>query len=154
MLRSLHRYAADAFVLVMLLHLVREWLLGRYHGFRRFSWLTGVPLIWFVYTSGIGGFWIIWDQLGQFSAIATAEWLDWLPLLRRRRWRATSSPPARSATASSRCFVFVHLGMPLLLLFGLWFHIQRITRADGVPAARAGAGHARHAARAGAGLRR
>ena len=30
-------------------------------------------------------------------------------------------------------FVFVHLGVPLLLLFGLWFHIQRISRADVFP---------------------
>ena len=36
-LRSVHRYAADAFVLVMVLHLLREWVLGRYQGFRRFS---------------------------------------------------------------------------------------------------------------------
>jgi ferredoxin/coenzyme F420-reducing hydrogenase delta subunit len=26
-------------------------------------------------------------------------------------------------------FVFVHLGVPLLLVFGLWFHVQRISRA-------------------------
>ena len=30
-------------------------------------------------------------------------------------------------------FVFVHIGVPLLLLFGLWFHIQRVTRAAVMP---------------------
>ena len=60
-------------------HLLREWLFGRYHGFRRFSWLTGVPLLLFAFVSAIGGFWLNWDRLGQFSAIATAEWLDALP---------------------------------------------------------------------------
>jgi ferredoxin/coenzyme F420-reducing hydrogenase delta subunit len=30
-------------------------------------------------------------------------------------------------------FVFVHIGVPLLLLFGLWFHVQRITRAAVLP---------------------
>ena len=80
-LRSLHRYAADAFVLIMGLHLLREWLHGHYRGFRRFSWLTGVPLIVFAFVSAIGGFWLNWDQLGQFSAQATAEWFDALPLL-------------------------------------------------------------------------
>ena len=40
--RSLHRYASDAFVLVTLLHLAREWIHVRYAHFRRFSWLTGV----------------------------------------------------------------------------------------------------------------
>lgn len=46
--RSLHRYASDGFVLVMMLHLVREWAFGRYFGFRFYSWLTGIPLIWLV----------------------------------------------------------------------------------------------------------
>jgi quinol-cytochrome oxidoreductase complex cytochrome b subunit/coenzyme F420-reducing hydrogenase delta subunit len=131
-LRGLHRYAADAFVLVTLAHLVREWMLGRCNGFRRFSWLTGVPLLVFAGVCGIGGFWLNWDRLGQFSATATAEWLDALPML--------ASPLARNflvgASVADRLFslfVFVHLGVPLLLLFGLWFHIQRISRADVFP---------------------
>lgn len=131
-LRSLHRYAADAFFIVMLAHLLREWLFGHERGFRRFSWLTGIPLLIFASVSAIGGFWLNWDQLGQFSAIATAEWLDWLPIF--------GSPFTRNfirgAAVSDRLFslfVFVHLGVPLLLVFGLWFHIQRISRAAVFP---------------------
>ncbi|MEO8122999.1 MAG: hydrogenase iron-sulfur subunit [Burkholderiales bacterium] len=131
-LRSLHRYAADAFVITMLAHLLREWLLGRYKGFRRFSWLTGVPLLPLAFVSAIGGFWLNWDQLGQFSAIATAEWLDWLPLF--------GSPLTRNflgvASVSDRLFslfVFVHLGVPLLIVFAMWFHIQRVAHVEAFP---------------------
>jgi quinol-cytochrome oxidoreductase complex cytochrome b subunit len=98
LLRSLHRYAADAFVLLMLAHLLREWLAGHWSGFRRFSWLTGVPLLLFAFVSAIGGFWLHWDRLGQFSAVATAEWLDRLPL-----FATPLSRNFRSTTASSRC---------------------------------------------------
>ncbi len=128
-LRSLHRYAADAFVLVTVLHLLREWVLGRYRGFRRATWLAGVPLLVLTYVSGIGGFWLNWDQLGQFSAVASAEMLDALPLF--------ASPLTRNvidaAAVNDRLFtllVFIHLGVPLLLLFGLWFHLQRIGRPE------------------------
>jgi coenzyme F420-reducing hydrogenase delta subunit/ferredoxin len=131
-LRSLHRYAADAFVVVMAMHLLREWLHGHYQGFRRFSWLTGVPLIVFAFVSAIGGFWLNWDQLGQFSAVASAEWIDALPLF--------ATPLARNFLTASAVsdrlfslFVFVHLGVALLMVFGLWFHIQRITRAAVFP---------------------
>ena len=72
-LRSLHRYAADAFVIVMLLHLLREWLCGHCDRFRRHAWLTGVPLLVFAFVCAVGGFWLNWDQLGQFSAVATAD---------------------------------------------------------------------------------
>jgi ferredoxin/coenzyme F420-reducing hydrogenase delta subunit len=131
-LRSLHRYAADAFIVFMLAHLLREWLFGRYHGFRRFSWLTGVPLLLFAFASAIVGFWLNWDLLGQFSATATAEWLDALPVF--------ASPLTRNflgvASVGDRLFslfVFIHIGVPLLLVFGLWFHIQRLTRAAVFP---------------------
>lgn len=132
LLRSLHRYAADAFIVITLLHLLREWLLGRYHGFRRFSWLTGVPLVWFAFLSGIGGFWLNWDQLGQFSAIATAELLDNLPIFAS----SLSRNFLTGAAVSDRLFsllVFIHIGVPLLMIFGLWFHVQRINRAAVFP---------------------
>lgn len=131
-LRSLHRYAADAFVVVTLLHGLRELLLGRFTGFRRFSWLTGVPLLWLIYISGIVGFWLKWDQLAQFSAVATAEWLDSLPIFATPLTRNFLDAAAVSDRLFS-LFVFVHIGVPLLLLFSLWFHIQRISRAEILP---------------------
>lgn len=130
-LRGVHRYSADGFIAIAVAHLAREWLLGRFNGFRRFSWLTGVPLLPLAFVCAIGGFWLNWDRLGQYSAVATAEWLDALPFL--------ASPLARNflgGAVSDRLFslfVFVHLGVPLLLVFGLWFHVQRIARAEVFP---------------------
>lgn len=139
LLRSIHRYAADAFVVVMFLHLAREFFYGRYFGFRWFSWLTGVPLIWLVYASGIGGYWIVWDQVAQFSAIASAEWFDWLPFFGDPVTRNFLTP----AAVTDRFFtllVFLHIGIPLTLLLALWVHIQRISRADVFPSRMLGLG--------------
>ncbi|MGZ8260138.1 MAG: cytochrome b N-terminal domain-containing protein, partial [Caldimonas sp.] len=134
-LRSVHRYAADGFVVVLLLHLVREWLLGRYRGVRRYAWWTGIPLLLFAFASGIGGFWLHWDQLGQYSAQATAEWLDALPLAGAR----VAHNFAATAAVGDRLFslfIFVHVGVALLMLFGFWFHVRRIAHADVFPPAR------------------
>ena len=131
-MRSLHRYAADGFVLVTAAHLLRELLFGHYTAFRRFSWWTGVPLLLFAFVCAIGGFWLNWDQLGQFSAQATAEWIDALPLLAAPLTRNFLNVSAVGDRLFS-LFVFVHLGVPLLLVFGLWFHIQRISRAAVFP---------------------
>jgi coenzyme F420-reducing hydrogenase delta subunit/ferredoxin len=136
--RSLHRYAADGIVLTMLLHQLRELFYGRYHSFRWYSWITGVPLIWLVYASGIGGYWLVWDQLGLFSAVASAEWFDWLPIF--------SDPATRNflpGVLNDRFFsllVFLHIGIPLLLLLALWVHIQRLAQADVFPAPALAAG--------------
>ena len=38
-----------------LLHLVKEFAAGHFKGFRWFSWVSGVPLLWLMFASGIGG---------------------------------------------------------------------------------------------------
>lgn len=130
--RSLHRYASDLMVLVMFTHLLREWAMDRYRGTRWFSWVTGVPVIWFVYLSGITGYWLVWDDLAQYVATSSSELLDTLGIF--------AEPIARNFLAtdllSSRFFtlmVFLHIAIPLLLLLLMWIHIQRITEARTSP---------------------
>ncbi len=139
--RSLHRYSADAFVAVMLLHIVRELLAGHYRGFRWFSWISGVPPLVLAYASGIGGFWLAWDDLAQFSAVATAEWLDALQL--------SADPFVRNFLTAQAVddrlfslFMFLHIGLPLALLATMWVHVQRVSHAETLPrrALAAGAG--------------
>ena len=116
----------------MLLHLAREFFYGRYHGFRWFSWITGVPVIWLVYASGIGGYWLVWDKLGQFSAIASAEWFDWLPIFADPATRNFLTPESLNDRFFS-LLVFLHIGIPLLLMLALWAHLLRVSRPDVFP---------------------
>ena len=70
-MRSIHRYASDAMVLTMLLHMLRHFAFDRYRSFRAFSWVSGVVVLWLVYVSGVNGFMLPWDQLSQFVIVAT-----------------------------------------------------------------------------------
>ena len=125
--RSLHRYASDAFLLVTLLHLAREWIRGRYAHFRRFSWTTGVVTLWLLFASGIGGFWLVWDRLAQYSLIATAEWLDVLPGFDGALVRNFIATDAVSDRLFS-LLIFLHIGLPLALLGAMWIHVQRLSQ--------------------------
>jgi quinol-cytochrome oxidoreductase complex cytochrome b subunit/coenzyme F420-reducing hydrogenase delta subunit/Fe-S-cluster-containing hydrogenase component 2 len=127
-MRSLHRYASDGLVLMMLVHLAREFALDRFRGARWFTWVTGVPIIALVYGSGITGYFLIWDELAQYVAIATAEFFDWLPIF--------ADPIARNfltpKSIDDRFFtllIFMHIFVPLFLLFVLWIHLLRVNRA-------------------------
>lgn len=139
LVRGLHRYAADALIVLVALHVLREWLHAHERGARRFHWLTGVPLLGFLTVSAIGGFWLAWDRLGRYSAEASAEWLDALPLFGAPLARNFLTPDA----VSDRLFallIFIHVGMPLMLLFGFWFHVQRLNHARVLPPRRLAAG--------------
>ncbi|MBL8699629.1 MAG: cytochrome b N-terminal domain-containing protein [Alphaproteobacteria bacterium] len=126
-MRSLHRYASDGLVVVMLLHLVREFALDRYRGVRWFSWVTGVPVLVLVFVAGISGYWMVWDQLAQYVALVSTEWLDRLPIFGEPIAKNFFSPD----TLESRFFtlmVFLHIAVPLIALIVLWVHLQRVTK--------------------------
>lgn len=132
LIRSLHRYAADGFVVTMMLHLLREWMLGRFHGHRLYTWLTGVPLLWLAYASGLVGGWLVWDQRGQYSAVATAELLDVLPIFSDPMARNFVSPEMMNDRFFS-LLVFMHIGLPLLLVLAIWAHVHRISNVVHLP---------------------
>ncbi|MBI5256349.1 MAG: cytochrome b N-terminal domain-containing protein [Burkholderiales bacterium] len=127
-LRSIHRYASDAMVLTMLLHMLRHFAFDRFRGFRWFSWVSGVSLIWGVYISGINGYMLPWDKLAQFVIVASFEWLDWLPGFGGtlvRNFIYTTSVNDRFFSLLS----FMHIGIPLVVLLLMWIHVQRVPKA-------------------------
>ena len=131
-MRSLHRYASDAAIVTILLHMFREFSLDRYRGFRWFSWVTGVPTLWFVITLGITGYWLVWDELGLYVAVLSSQLMDALPIV--------SGSMARNfleGQLTDRFFIlmgFLHLlGQPVLLVFVLWIHVKRLSHVETKP---------------------
>ncbi len=127
-LRSVHRYASDAMVLTMLLHMLRHFAFDRFRGFRWFAWVSGVALVWGVYVWGINGYMRPWDRLAQFVIVASFEWLDWLPgfggaLVRNFVYADSVNDRFFSLLA------FMHIGIPLLVLLLMWVHVQRVPKA-------------------------
>lgn len=126
-MRSLHRYASDGLVLVMLIHLVREFAQDRYRGVRWFSWITGIPVLIMVYLAAISGYWLVWDKLAQYVAVVSTEWLDKPGIF--------GEPVARnflySEMLDDRFFtlmIFLHIAVPLIALIIMWVHLQRVTK--------------------------
>jgi len=131
-LRSVHRYASDGVVLTMLLHMARHWAFDHYRGFRWFSWVSGLVLLWLVYIAGINGYMLPWDRLAKFTVVATAEWLDWLPVFNGTLVRNFIF----EENVNDRLFSllsFIHIGVPLALLALLWVHTQRVPQARTSP---------------------
>ncbi|MCK4743823.1 MAG: hydrogenase iron-sulfur subunit [Sulfuriflexus sp.] len=125
-MRSLHRYASDAAVVTIILHMFREFALGRYRGFRWFSWVTGVPALWLVITLGITGYWLVWDELAIYVAMLSSQLIDALPLI-----SGSMSRNFVGEQLSDRFFslmAFLHFsGQPLFLIFALWLHVKRLS---------------------------
>lgn len=131
-LRSVHRYASDAMVLTMMLHMLRYFAFNLFHGFRWFSWVTGVALIWLVYASGVNGYMLPWDALAQYVTVTSFEMLDWLPPFSGTLMRNF----VYADSVSDRFFSllsFLHIGLPLVVLLLMWIHVQRVPKARTMP---------------------
>lgn len=132
LIRSFHRYASDGMVITMLLHLLRHFTFDRHRGFRWFSWVSGVMLLWLTYASGVNGYMLPWDRLAQFVVTATTEWFDALPVIGGAMTRNFIT----NANVSDRLFSllsFLHIGLPLAVLAVLWVHTQRVPGAKTNP---------------------
>ena len=129
LMRSLHRYASDAAIITIFLHLFREFGRDRYRGVRWFSWFTGVPTLWLVVILGITGYWLVWDMLAQYIALATAELVDWLPIIPSSM--VFNFLPGQVSDRFFTLMAFLHLlGLPVALVFLLWTHVSRISQVD------------------------
>ncbi len=125
-MRSVHRYASDALMLVMALHMLREFILGRFRGARWFAWVTGVLVIWLIYAAGINGYMLPWDRLAQYATVGTMEWFDWLPVFSTPLSQSFASNEALNDRFFS-LISFFHTTSPLYVLFFLWIHILRVS---------------------------
>lgn len=114
-MRSIHRYASDGLILFLILHLFREFMLGRYRQWRWLSWVSGNALLIASIAMGIVGYFLVWDERAQLIAIKTAQLLDDIPLF--------IEPPPRTflsiATMSKMLFFVLLLAHIVISLIAM-----------------------------------
>jgi len=131
-IRALHRYASDAAVVAVVVHVVRLIAQRKTWGPRMLAWITGVLLTGLMLFSAVTGFVLVWDRFGQALAVAGAKMLRLLPLF--------PEPPDRAfvgeAPMPSQFFfmnLFLHVAIPLGMVCFLWLHTSRLARAAWFP---------------------
>ena len=126
-IRSMHRYAGDGMMIFVILHLFRVWLTDRYREYRILPWITGVILLTILYLVGFSGYLLIWDQDAVALTYSTVNLLNKLPLIGPSVANFLIAGDLVTDYTLTR-FMFIHLGIPMLMMFFLWLHYLRITR--------------------------
>ena len=131
-IRSLHRYATDAFVIAAALHAVRLTGQAREWGPRTRAWVTGVFLVGVGLGCAWSGFVMAWDSLGLRLAVAGARLFDVLPILSEpvgRTFAGDRPPPSAFFFIN----LFLHIAMPLAMGIGFWLHVSKVARPVLIP---------------------
>lgn len=131
-IRAAHRYAADAALIFTVIHGLRMFVQGRTWGARAVAWLTGVAMTVFLLACGWTGYILVWDVFGLQLALEGARLLDLLPFFPE----AIQGQFATAATLGNGFFfvnLFLHVAIPLGIVFALWLHVSRTARSTIFP---------------------
>ncbi len=126
-IRGLHRYAGDAMVITILLHMIRVWFTDRYRQYRWVQWISGVVLLGLVFFIGQTGYYLVWDQRSLILTRMTVSAFDALPLIGGplKAWFLNGTEITNYTMSN---FLFIHIGLSFSLRFGLWVHYIRMQR--------------------------
>ncbi len=124
-MRTVHRYASDALIVVSILHALKMFFSDRFWGSRWLAWLSGWLLVVLFWIIGLMGYWLIWDQ--------QAQWLTeyFIELFQGPFVYTFWGGQIASATFSLFVIVlFLHIFLPILLIIGIIVHLLRLARAN------------------------
>jgi len=130
--RNVHHWAANGFLLVAFLHLLRVFYTGAHHPPRRANWIVGLVLLLLVVASNFTGYLLPWDQLAYWAVTIATGMLEYVPLLGGTLLRAARGG-AEVGSKTLALFFVMHVAILPILLFVLTaFHFWLVRKSGGV----------------------
>jgi len=124
LMRSVHRYASDAIILLIVLHFVKMLLSDRYWGSRWLAWTSGWIMLAVTWLTGTMGYWLIWDARSQWMTEYMMQFLAGTSGL------TYVAPDLASRTFSNFVIIlFLHVFLPIITFFAIYIHGLRLSRA-------------------------
>ena len=124
LMRSIHRYASDGMIVLIILHLLKMLVSDRFWGQRWLAWTSGWLMLALVWLTGTFGYWLIWDQRGQWMTEYMMQYLAGTSGL------TYVAPDLASRTFSNFVIIlFLHVFLPLIGFLGIYVHSLRLSRA-------------------------
>ncbi|MBM4427297.1 MAG: 4Fe-4S dicluster domain-containing protein [Chloroflexi bacterium] len=123
LMRSMHRYASDGMIVLIVLHMLKMLFSDRFSGQRWLAWTSGWIMLAMVWLTGTMGYWLIWDQRAQWMTEYMMEYLG-----------GSSGLTYVATDLASRTFsnfviiIFLHVFIPLIGFLGIYIHSLRLSR--------------------------
>ncbi len=130
--RNLHRYAADAMMFFVLLHMARMLFEEKFQNHRTLAWVSGLIILGFMLVQGVTGYILPLDANARFVMEKTSELLAGLKVFGDTLPRSFSSP-ALLGKWIMWVVLIIHLIIPLFFLLLLFIHVLRVSRAKLFP---------------------
>jgi quinol-cytochrome oxidoreductase complex cytochrome b subunit len=128
--RNLHKWSAEAMVLVVFLHMLRVFYTGAYKAPREFNWGIGVILMIVTLLLSFTGYLLPWDQLSYWAVVVGSNIGGEAPFLGNATRTALIGGATVGQETLIRFYVLHVMILPLALAFLVAIHFWRV-RKDG-----------------------
>lgn len=123
--RGVHRYAADGFIIAVLLHLFRNWFTDRYLFSRDNPWISGMFLLLFGGFIGFTGYQLVWDERAQLLTSMFLAMLNSFPVVGTTLGRLFMGGEGVGEATLVRV-LYLHIVPASTLYVLLWWHYLRL----------------------------
>gem|GEM_PF-128368 len=134
LIRGIHFWAAQALVLIAMIHLARVVFTGAYLPPRRFNYMIGIALLAAVLLLDFTGYVLRWDEGIRWALMVGTNLLKTIPLVGEGIYRFVIGGDSPGAPALIRFYAWHIFGLTLLLVIGVSWHIFRVRRDGGIAA--------------------
>lgn len=134
LVRNLHFLAANALVILAVLHLGRVFLTGSYQN-RRLNWVYGLFLLLLILTANFTGYLLPWDQISYWAVKVGSSLVGYYPFLGPVLQTFLLGGEAIGPETLSRAFALHAGAIPLAILVLCALHLWRIRKDGGLAAA-------------------
>lgn len=130
LMRNLHKWSAEAMVMIVFLHMLRVFFTGAYRPPREFNWGIGVILMIITLLLSFTGYLLPWDQLSFWAITVGGNIGGAAPFLGDATRSALLGAPEVGQETLIRFYVLHVMILPLVLAFLVAIHFWRV-RKDG-----------------------
>ncbi|MCA8958527.1 MAG: cytochrome b N-terminal domain-containing protein, partial [Planctomycetes bacterium] len=126
--RALHHFGASAFVIFVVLHMMRVYFTGAYKQPRELTWLSGIGLFLIVMGFGFTGYLLPWDQKAYFATKVGTEIASDTPLIGAQVKEIMRGGTEVAQPTLTRFYIIHVVLLPIALLGVLGAHFYLIQR--------------------------
>ena len=132
--RGLHFWAAQALVVVAVIHLLRVVLTGAFTPPRRFNYLLGLGLLVVVLLLDFTGYVLRWDEGIHWALMVGTNLLKTIPLAGESLYGFVVGSGEPGLATLNRFYAWHIFGLTLILVLAVAWHIFRVRRDGGISA--------------------
>lgn len=132
--RNMHRWAAHAMVVAVVLHMARVFYTGAYKPPREFNWVVGVILLLLTLGASFTGYLLPWDQLSYWAITVGTNIVGYAPAVGPALRQVLLGGAEVGQDALIRFYTLHIAVLPLVITLLVSLHLWRVRKDGGLAA--------------------